>query len=388
MTQSFHPPARTLMGPGPSDVNPRILEAISRPTIGHLDPLFVEMMEQVKGLLHYAFQTKNELTLPVSAPGSAGMETCFVNLVEPGEKVIVCRNGVFGGRMIENAERCGATAIVVDDDWGKPVDPNKLEDALKANPDARVVAFVHAETSTGARSDARTLVDIAHRHDCLTIVDAVTSLGGSELRVDDWGIDAIYSGTQKCLSCVPGISPVSFSASAAEKITSRKTKVQSWFLDLNLVMGYWGGGAKRTYHHTAPVNALYALHEALVLLQEEGLENAWARHDRNHLALRAGLEAFGIQFLVDERHRLPQLNAVSIPEGTDDAAVRQQLLNEYNLEIGAGLGAFAGQVWRIGLMGYTSNPKNVLTCLGALEAVGLQAETSAVAAAQAIYDAK
>jgi len=386
MTQSFHPPARTLMGPGPSDVNPRILEAMSRPTIGHLDPLFVGMMEEIKDLLHYAFQTENELTLPVSAPGSAGMETCFVNLVEPGEKVIVCRNGVFGSRMIENVERCGATPIIVDDDWGKPVDPNKLEDALKANPDVRVAAFVHAETSTGARSDAKTLVDIIHKYDCLAIVDAVTSLGGSELRVDDWGIDAIYSGTQKCLSCVPGISPVSFSTSAVEKIKSRKTKVQSWFLDLNLVMGYWGGGAKRAYHHTAPVNALYALHEALVLLQEEGLEKAWARHDKNHLALRAGLETFGIKFLVDETHRLPQLNAISIPEGTNEAEVRQRLLNEFNLEIGAGLGDFAGKVWRIGLMGYASNPKNVVTCLGALEAVGLKAQTSAIAAAQAVYD--
>jgi alanine-glyoxylate transaminase/serine-glyoxylate transaminase/serine-pyruvate transaminase len=386
MTQSFHPPARTLMGPGPSDVNPRILEAMSRPTIGHLDPLFVGMMEEIKDLLHYAFQTENELTLPVSAPGSAGMETCFVNLVEPGEKVIVCRNGVFGSRMIENVERCGATPIIVDDDWGKPVDPNKLEDALKANPDVRVAAFVHAETSTGARSDAKTLVDIIHKYDCLAIVDAVTSLGGSELRVDDWGIDAIYSGTQKCLSCVPGISPVSFSTSAVEKIKSRKTKVQSWFLDLNLVMGYWGGGAKRAYHHTAPVNALYALHEALVLLKEEGLEKAWARHDKNHLALRAGLETFGIKFLVDETHRLPQLNAISIPEGTNEAEVRQRLLNEFNLEIGAGLGDFAGKVWRIGLMGYASNPKNVVTCLGALEAVGLKAQTSAIAAAQAVYD--
>ena len=314
------------------------------------------------------------------------METCFVNLVEPGEKVIVCRNGVFGSRMIENVERCGATPIIVDDDWGKPVDPNKLEDALKANPDVRVAAFVHAETSTGARSDAKTLVDIIHKYDCLAIVDAVTSLGGSELRVDDWGIDAIYSGTQKCLSCVPGISPVSFSTSAVEKIKSRKTKVQSWFLDLNLVMGYWGGGAKRAYHHTAPVNALYALHEALVLLKEEGLEKAWARHDKNHLALRAGLETFGIEFLVDETHRLPQLNAISIPEGTNEAEVRQRLLNEFNLEIGAGLGDFAGKVWRIGLMGYASNPKNVVTCLGALEAVGLKAQTSAIAAAQAVYD--
>lgn len=385
--QSFHPPVRTLMGPGPSDVNPRILEAMSRPTIGHLDPAFIGMMEEVKGLLQYAFQTKNELTLPVSAPGSAGMETCFVNLVERGDKVIVCRNGVFGMRMIENVERCGGEAIVVDDDWGTPVNPNKLEDALKVNPDAKVVAFVHAETSTGVQSDAKTLVDIAHQHDCLTIVDAVTSLGGSELRVDDWNIDAIYSGTQKCLSCTPGISPVSFSQQAVEKIKNRKQKVQSWFLDLNLVMGYWGGGAKRAYHHTAPINALYALHESLVILQDEGLENAWARHQRNHLALKAGLENMGIDFVVEEAYRLPQLNNVRIPEGIDDAEVRSRLLNEFNLEIGAGLGDFAGKVWRIGLMGYASNPKNVLTCLSALEAVGLETKGSSVVEAQRIYAA-
>ena len=385
--QSFHPPVRTLMGPGPSDVNPRILEAMSRPTIGHLDPAFVGMMDEVKGLLQYAFQTKNELTLPVSAPGSAGMETCFVNLVEPGEKVVVCRNGVFGARMIENVERCGGEAIVVDDDWGTPVDPNKLEDMLKANPDTKVVAFVHAETSTGVQSDAKTLIDIAHKHDCLTIVDTVTSLGGSELRVDDWHIDAIYSGTQKCLSCTPGISPVSISPLAVEKIKNRKQKVQSWFLDLNLVMGYWGGGAKRAYHHTAPINALYALHESLVILQEEGLENAWARHQRNHLALKAGLENMGIDFVVEEPYRLPQLNSVRIPKGVNDAEVRSRLLNEFNLEIGAGLGDFAGKVWRIGLMGYASNPKNVITCLSALEAMGLEGKDSSVVEAQRIYAA-
>ena len=261
------------MGPGPSDVNPRILEAMARPTIGHLDPTFVDLMDEVKTLLQDTFLTKNQLTMPVSAPGSAGMETCFVNLVEPGETVIVCQNGVFGMRMIENVERCGATAIVIEDDWGKPVDPNKLEEALKAHPEASTVAFVHAETSTGAISDAKTLVQIAHDHDCLTIVDAVTSLGGSELRVDDWNIDAIYSGTQKCLSCTPGISPVSFSEAAINKIQNRKSKVQSWFMDLNLVMGYWGEGAQRSYHHTAPVNAVYAVHESLVILHEEGLEN-------------------------------------------------------------------------------------------------------------------
>ena len=366
---SFNPPVRTLMGPGPSDVHPRITSAMARPTIGHLDPVFVGMMDEVKEMLQYAFQTTNNLTMPVSAPGSAGMETMFVNLLEPGDKAIVCQNGVFGGRMKENVERCGATPIMVQDEWGKPVDPQKVEDALKTNPDAKLVAFVHAETSTGARSDADVLCALAHDHDALSLVDSVTSLGGSELRVDDWGIDAIYSGTQKCLSCTPGISPVSFSERAVDVITKRKTKVQSWFLDTNLIMGYWGPNAKRAYHHTAPVNALYALHEALVMLQQEGLENSWNRHYNNHLALRAGLEAMGLAFIVDEAHRLPQLNSVTIPDGVDEAAVRSRLLNEFNLEIGAGLGALAGKVWRIGLMGYSSRAENIFLCLSALEAV-------------------
>ena len=380
----FLPPVRTLMGPGPSDVHPRILEALSRPTIGHLDPQFVQMMEEVKAMLQYAFQTKNELTIAVSAPGSAGMETCFVNLLEAGDKAIVCQNGVFGGRMKENVERIGATAIMVEDEWGKTIDLNKVEEALKANPDAKVLAFVHAETSTGASSDAKALCELARKYDCLSIVDAVTSLGGTELRVDDWGIDAIYSGTQKCLSCTPGISPVSFSDKAVAAVKARKTPVQSWFLDLNLVMGYWGKNAKRAYHHTAPVNAMYALHESLVMLQNEGLENAWQRHYKNHLALRAGLEAMGLEFVVDEANRLPQLNSVTIPEGADDADVRSRLLNEFNLEIGAGLGALAGKVWRIGLMGHSSRAENIMLCLAALEAVlGNKVKTGvALAAAQ------
>lgn len=365
----FNPPVRTLMGPGPSDVHPRILEAMSRPTIGHLDPLFVSMMDEMKGLLQHAFQTENALTIPVSAPGSAGMESCFVNLVEPGDKVIVCQNGVFGGRMRENVERIGATAIMVQDAWGQPVDPQKLEEACAAHPDAKVVAFVHAETSTGVESDVKSLVQIAKRHDCLTIVDAVTSLVGIPLYVDEWGIDAIYSGTQKCLSCTPGLSPVSFSERAVEAIKARKQKVQSWFLDLNLVMGYWGGSAKRAYHHTAPINALYALHESLVLVQEEGLEQRWVRHRQMHQALRAGFEAMGIQFLVEESARLPQLNSVRVPEGVDEAAVRQQLLKHYHLEIGAGLGDLAGKIWRIGLMGHSARAQNVLYCLASLEAV-------------------
>ena len=367
---SFHPPVRTLMGPGPSDVSPRVLEALSRPTIGHLDPAFVGMMDELKGLLRTVFCTENELTMPVSAPGSAGMETCFANMVEPGEKVIVCQNGVFGGRMKENVERCGGIAVMVQDDWGTAVDPQKLEASLKENTDAKIVAFVHAETSTGALSDAKTLCEIAHKYDCLTIVDAVTSLAGVPLLVDEWGIDAIYSGTQKCLSCTPGLSPVSFNDQAVEKIRNRKSKVQSWFLDLNLVMAYWGGGGgARAYHHTAPINALYGLHESLVMLDEEGLENSWQRHSYHHHALRAGIEAMGLGFVVPEGDRLPQLNAVTIPEGVVDADVRKQLLADYDLEIGAGLGDLAGKVWRIGLMGFACNKKNVLFCLGALDAV-------------------
>jgi alanine-glyoxylate transaminase/serine-glyoxylate transaminase/serine-pyruvate transaminase len=366
---SFNPPVRTLMGPGPSDVHPRVTGAMARPCIGHLDPAFVGMMDEVKEMLQYAFKTKNKLTIPVSAPGSAGMEATFQNLLEHGDKAIVCQNGVFGGRMKEVVERCGATPIMVEDEWGKPVDPQKAEDALKANPDAKLLAFVHAETSTGARSDADILCKLAHDHGALALVDAVTSLGGSELKVDEWGIDAIYSGTQKCLSCTPGISPVSFSDRAVEVITTRNTRVQSWFLDTNLVMGYWGPNAKRAYHHTAPVNALYALHESLVILQEEGLENSWSRHYNNHLALRAGIEAMGLSFVVDEGHRLPQLNSVTIPDGVDEAAVRSKLLNEFNLEIGAGLGALAGKVWRIGLMGHSSRAENIFLCLSSLEAV-------------------
>lgn len=366
--RSFNPPIRTLLGPGPADVHPRVLAAMARPTIGHLDPAFVTMMDEMKQLLQYAFQTKNAMTLPISAPGSAGMEACFTNLVEPGDKVIVCINGVFGGRMKENVERCGGQAVIVEDAWGTPVDPAKLEAALAQHADAKIVAFVHAETSTGALSDAKTLCAIAQKHNCLTIVDAVTSLGGVPLEVDAWGIDAVYSGSQKCLSCTPGLSPVSFSDKALAKVKARKTKVQSWFLDLNLLMGYWGTG-KRAYHHTAPINPLYGLHEALVMLQEEGLERAFARHRRHHLALRAGIEAMGLQFIVKEGARLPQLNAITVPAGIDEAQLRARLLSEFNLEIGAGLGALAGKIVRIGLMGYASNPKNVMFCLNALDAV-------------------
>jgi alanine-glyoxylate transaminase/serine-glyoxylate transaminase/serine-pyruvate transaminase len=366
---SFIPPTRVLMGPGPSDVYPQVLEAIARPTIGHLDPKFVELMDEVKQLLQYTFQTNNSLTMPISAPGSAGMESVIVNLIEPGDKVIVCQNGVFGGRMQQNVQRCGGQAIMVHDEWGKPTDLNKVRETLLANPDVKALAFVHAETSTGVLNDAQALCQLAKEFGCLSIVDAVTSLAGSELKVDDWQIDAIYSGTQKCLSCVPGLSPVSFSERAIAVIKQRKHPVQSWFLDMDLVMGYWGKGAKRAYHHTAPVNSIYALHESLLILHKDGLQATHSRHINNHLYLKVGLENLGLEFVVEQSYRLPQLNMVRIPSGVDDVNVRNRLLQEFNLEIGAGLGELAGKVWRIGLMGCGSSQKNVDYCVSSLKAV-------------------
>lgn len=365
---SFHPPQRTLMGPGPTEIHPRVLTTMSQPAIGYLDPVFVEMMEELKTLLRYAYQTDNALTFPVSGPGSVGMEYCFVNLVAPGDKVVVARNGVFGGRMIENVERCGGTAIVVDDEWGKPVDPQKVEDALRKNPGVKVLAFVHAETSTGAQSDARSLAQIAHKHDAMVIMDAVTSLAGTAVRVDEWGIDAIYSASQKCLSCTPGLSPVSFNGRVVEHVRARKDKIHSWFMDMNLLLGYWGA-TTRTYHHTAPTNSLFALHEALLLIKEEGLEQCWARHRRHHLALKAGLEAMGLKFRVAEPYQLPQMNAVGCPDGVDEELVRKTLLGEFGIEIGAGLGPLKGKIWRFGLMGYSCRPDNVMLCLSALGSV-------------------
>nr|WP_136252293.1 alanine--glyoxylate aminotransferase family protein [Ningiella ruwaisensis] len=363
---SFIPKTRTLMGPGPSDVSERVLHALSRPTLGHLDPDFISLMDETKSLLQYAFKTDNALTMPLSAPGSAGMEAMFVNLLEPGDKVIVCINGVFGNRMKENAKRVGAEVICIDDPWGEQTKPEKLERALRQHPDTKAVAFVHAETSTGVRNDAKTLCQIAKSFNCLTIVDAVTSLAGIELCVDEWHIDAIYSGTQKCLSCVPGLAPISFSEHAVQTIQKRKSPVQSWFLDMNLIVGYWGEGQKRAYHHTAPVNSIYALHESLVMLAQEGLENSCQRHASMHQHLKTGLESLGLEMAVDEAYRLPQLNAVKIPEGIDDVQVRSRLLNEYDLEIGAGLGELAGKVWRIGLMGYACKQKNVDYCIQSL----------------------
>jgi alanine-glyoxylate transaminase/serine-glyoxylate transaminase/serine-pyruvate transaminase len=297
------------------------------------------------------------------------MEMCFVNLVEPGDAVVVCRNGVFGRRMTENVVRLGGRPVVVDDPWGRPVDPQKVEDAFRRHPEAKTLAFVHAETSTGVQSDAEALAGIARAHGALTIVDCVTSLAGTPVLTDRWGLDAVFAGSQKCLSCAPGLSPVTFSAAAVERARTRKVASSSWFLDLNQVIGYWGGANARTYHHTAPVNALYGLHESLVMLSEEGLENSWARHRANHERLKAGLEKLGLELFVEAPYRLPQLTAVAIPAGADDAGTRRRLLREFGIEIGAGLGDLAGRIWRIGLMGHSSRPENVDACLAALAVV-------------------
>lgn len=363
--KAFMPPKRLLMGPGPSTVAQRVLDAGARPTIGHLDPAFMEFMDDLKGLLRWVFRTSNTLTMPVSGPGTAGMEACFANLLEPGDTAVICRNGVFGQRMVEMVERLGARAVVVDDDWGRAVDPQKVEDVLRQTPEASLLAFVQAETSTGAQSDGQILAELARRHDCLSLMDCVTSLGGTPVEIDAWGVDAAYSGTQKCLSAPPGLSPVTMSDAAAERIRRRQTPVQSWFMDFRLVMNYWGSEGRRSYHHTAPVNALYGLHEALLALREEGLEAAWERHARLSAELRRRLEALGLCYLVPAAESLPQLNTVRVPEAVDDGAARLALLQEDGIEIGAGLGPLAGSVWRIGLMGESCRADSVDHCAAA-----------------------
>jgi alanine-glyoxylate transaminase / serine-glyoxylate transaminase / serine-pyruvate transaminase len=367
MADSFYPTVRLLMGPGPSDIHYRVLQAMSNPVIGHLDPQFIKVMDELKEMLRQVFQTNNELTYAVSATGSAGMETCFVNLLEPGDEAVVCVNGVFGNRMCDIVERCGAKLIRVDAPWGSPVDPEQVKQALETcSP--KLVAIVHAETSTGVLQPLTDISTMAHDAGALFLVDAVTSLGGTEVCTDTWGIDAIYSAPQKCISATPGLAPVSFSSRALEVMEQRKTKVQSWYLDMSMVRKYWEG-AKRVYHHTAPISMIYGLHEALRLIVDEGLEARFERHTRNHILLRDGLEALGFEFIVAPEYRLPMLNAVKIPAGVDDAVVRGRLLNEYNIEIGAGLGDFAGKVWRIGLMGCSSSEKHVTLLLAALKKI-------------------
>ena len=358
------PPTRTLMGPGPSDIAPSVLSAMAAPTVGHLDPYFLKVMDEVQTMLRQLFQTENSLTFAVSGTGSAGMETCIANLIEPGDKIVIGVNGVFGGRMCDVAERYGAEVTRLERPFGEVFSSAEIEVAVK-EVQPKVVALVHAETSTGALQPLEEISQLVHDNGAMLLIDCVTSLGGLPVKIDEWNIDAAYSGTQKCLSCPPGLAPVTFSPRAQEAINSRQQKVQSWYLDTTMLSSYWG--SDRAYHHTAPINANYGLHEALRLLLEEGLENRFTRHKENHLALRAGLEALGLEYLVAEEYRLPMLNSVSIPEGVDDATVRKQLLNDFNIEIGGGLGPLKGKAWRIGLMGEACSKSNVLLFLAALE---------------------
>jgi alanine-glyoxylate transaminase/serine-glyoxylate transaminase/serine-pyruvate transaminase len=362
------PAERILLGPGPSPVPSRVLRALGAPTLGHLDPQYLTIMDEVCEMLRQVFRTKNALTFPVSGTGMAGMECIAVNLIEPGDEVIVCVNGVFGGRMKDVMERCGATVHTVEAAWGEVIALDQIAAALEQHPKSKLVGIVHAETSTGAHQPLEGFADLIHSKGALLVADAVTSLGGHELQVDAWGIDAIYSGTQKCLSCPPGLSPVSFGDRALAIMDSRKTKVQSWYLDVSMLRKYYtGGGGGRVYHHTAPINMTYALHEALNIVLEEGLDARIARHEKMHLRLRAGLEAMGISYI--PKRSLHSLNCIRIPAGADDAGTRKRLLEEYGIEIGSGLGVMAGKAWRIGLMGHGSTVRNVDLVLTALREV-------------------
>ncbi|GBD25634.1 Purine catabolism protein PucG [bacterium HR30] len=385
--QSFPPPQRLLLGPGPSMVHPRVLQAMSTPLVGHLDPAFLTIMEENKRLLRWLFGTANEITIPISGTGSAGMETSLVNLLEPGDEAIVCVKGLFGQRMAEVARRCGAQVKEVQAPWGRIVDAADVRTALRGCRKPKVLAVVHAETSTGVLQPLADLATLAREHEALFVVDTVTSLGGHPVRVDDWGIDVAYSGTQKCLSAPPGLAPVTVSPAALSVIHQRRQPVQSWYLDVSLLSQYWG--TERVYHHTAPISMNYALLEALRLIEAEGLEARWQRHKRNHEALAAGLNALGIEFASQEGHRLWTLNCIGVPEGVDETGVRRALLDEFGIEIGAGLGPFKGRTWRIGLMGESSTAANVLAVLSALECVlprfGFRVEAGiAVAAAQRV----
>ena len=369
--QHLNPPLRILLGPGPSNVHPRVQQAMAAPMVGHLDPYFVKIMDDTVDLLRYLFRTQNRLTFPISGTGSAGMEASFCNFLEPGDTVVIGVNGVFGERMVDNAARCGAEVIPVTAEWGKIVTPEAIETALKSRKKVKMLALVHAETSTGVLQPLVEASQLAKQYGALFMVDTVTSLGGQEVAVDDWGIDICYSGTQKCISCPPGLSPFTANQKAMDVLQARKSKGNSWYLDLALLSAYWGTG--RVYHHTAPVTMIYALHEALALIAEEGLENRLKRHQKNAGALRAGLEAIGIMLHAEAGHRLNSLTSIRIPIGVDDLRVRQKLLNEYNIEIGGGLGPLKGKIWRIGLMGESSTEENVFFLLYALEKI-LQAE--------------
>lgn len=359
-------PQRILMGPGPSDVPPRVLEAMGRPTIGHLDPVFLQLMDEIRNMLQKVFRTANPMTLAMSGTGSAGMETLFVNLVQPGDRVLICINGVFGQRMADAAGRCGADVQTLEAPWGQVFDQDQVIAAIEQFRPA-CVAIVHAETSTGAHQPVDKLGAACRKSGALLLLDCVTSLGGAPVEIDAWQVDAAYSGTQKCLSCPPGLAPVTLSPRAVERIEKRKSKVQSWYLDLGMIRQYWG--QERFYHHTAPVNMLYGLHEALSIVLEEGLEARFARHVQMHQLLRAGLADLGINYVSQAGRHLPMLNAVAIPAGLDDLAVRRKLLNDYGIEIGGGLGVFKGKAWRIGLMGTNSRPATVVLFLEALQKV-------------------
>jgi len=382
------PPRRVLLGPGPSDIHPNVLQAMAKNTVGHLDPYYLRIMDEMQTMLRAVFRTENQLTMAISGTGSAGQEATVVNLVEPGDSVVVCVNGVFGGRLVDMAERAGAEVTRVERSWGEVFTPDDLKETL-ARVKPKVVAIVMAETSTGAWQPIEEISQLVHDAGALLLVDTVTALGGIPVEVDRWQIDAVYSGSQKCLSCPPGLAPVSFSPAAMEKILNRKTKVRSWYLDVSMLASYWG--QDRVYHHTAPINMTYALHEALRLVLEEGLEACIARHDLNHRSLKAGLATLGIEYTAQEGHQLPQLNAVRVPEGVDDAAVRKGLLERYGIEIGAGLGAFKGKVWRIGLMGYGARRENVTLLLTALEELLAEQNFAfdrgaSLAAAAQVYD--
>ncbi|HEY78705.1 MAG TPA: alanine--glyoxylate aminotransferase family protein [Dehalococcoidia bacterium] len=363
--QVLNPPIRILMGPGPSNIHPRVQRAMLAPIVGHLDPYFIAIMEDTMELLRSTFQTKNNLTFPISGTGSAGMEASFCNFLEPGDVAVIGVNGLFGERMVDNAQRCGAKVIQVAAEWGQAIEPEALENALKAQRRVKLLALVHAETSTGVLQPLVEASRLAKRYEALFLVDTVTSLGGHEVAVDDWGIDICYSGTQKCLSCPPGLAPFTVNQASFDILQARTHKVKSWYLDLSLLSNYWS--SSRLYHHTAPINMIYALHEALALIVEEGIEARIQRHLINGSALHAGLEAMGLTLHAQDGYRLSTLTSVRIPPGIDELRIRQRLLSEFAIEIGAGLGPLKGKIWRIGLMGHSSRAENVLFLLSSLE---------------------